>query len=261
MLSVSISSIGLYLLNRREQLIFPEDLLIELKAPPSRLRRPPNCLRTQQGFSWIPLRALPALPATLHIVNLAHTATAYPFRKGGSPRCQQICLRWTGMMRRYRRPVVVVSFQDTSSVTLLPLKMDLYHLRHRSGNLPLQCMIKLKAEIPLPYLRSILVIHRLHNLGIARHDFARMIITEQTPRSPTEKTPTNSIRALGGKGMRRDSTYDALSGLRDGEADLDVRATVAPSATVDYLTPNGGEPSKYTFPAHRLKRAMRGELN
>ena len=91
--------------------------------------------------------------------------------------------------------------------------------------------------------------------GTTLHSMARLSMRDH----PTMPSSAETSRPPRGARLRRDSTYDALSGLRDGEADLDERANLAPSSTVEYLSPNGGNSSKYRFPRHRLRRTMKGE--
>ena len=56
----------------------------------------------------------------------------------------------------------------------------------------------------------------------------------------------------------RDTGYDALNGLNDGEADLDENAPQAAFGTEAYLKGDGGEGGVYRFPRHRLRKTMKG---
>lgn len=53
----------------------------------------------------------------------------------------------------------------------------------------------------------------------------------------------------------RETGYDRLNGLEDGEADLDETAPQGPGGTEDYLNGLKG----YNFPRHRLRTTMKGE--
>ena len=64
--------------------------------------------------------------------------------------------------------------------------------------------------------------------------------------------PESSLR-------RNDATYDALTGLNDGEADLDESAPQAAFTTTEYLQGDDGEAGKYRFPRHRLRKTMKDE--
>jgi len=56
----------------------------------------------------------------------------------------------------------------------------------------------------------------------------------------------------------RDTGYDALNGLNDGEADLDETAPQAAFGTEAFMRGVGGEAGAYHFPRHRLRRTMKG---
>ena len=58
----------------------------------------------------------------------------------------------------------------------------------------------------------------------------------------------------------RDTGYDALNGLNDGEADLDESAPQAAFGTEAYMKGVDGEAGQYYFPRHRLRKTMKGEL-
>ena len=57
----------------------------------------------------------------------------------------------------------------------------------------------------------------------------------------------------------RDTGYDALNGLNDGEADLDESAPQAAFGTEAYLKGADGEAGEYQLPRHRLRKTMKGE--
>jgi hypothetical protein len=61
------------------------------------------------------------------------------------------------------------------------------------------------------------------------------------------------------KSRDRDTGYDALNGLNDGEADLDESAPQANFGSEAYM--RGVEGVEYQFPRHRLRRSMKGELD
>jgi nicotinamide mononucleotide adenylyltransferase len=54
----------------------------------------------------------------------------------------------------------------------------------------------------------------------------------------------------------RESGWDALNGLNDGEADLDESAPQGEGGTEDYLSGM----KDYVFPRHRLRTSMKGEF-
>ena len=56
----------------------------------------------------------------------------------------------------------------------------------------------------------------------------------------------------------RETGYDALNGLNDGEADLDENAPQAAFGTEAYLKGDRGEAGSYRFPRHRLRKTMKG---
>jgi nicotinamide mononucleotide adenylyltransferase len=56
----------------------------------------------------------------------------------------------------------------------------------------------------------------------------------------------------------RETGYDALNGLNDGEADLDENAPQAAFGTEAYLKGAEGEAGQYHFPRHRLRKTMKG---
>jgi nicotinamide mononucleotide adenylyltransferase len=58
------------------------------------------------------------------------------------------------------------------------------------------------------------------------------------------------------KSRDRESGWDALNGLNDGEADLDETAPQGEGGTEDYLSGM----KKYCFPRHRLRTSMKGEV-
>lgn len=62
--------------------------------------------------------------------------------------------------------------------------------------------------------------------------------------------------------LRKGSTFDgldALSGLNDGEADLDATAIPAEgNGTEGYLKGVDGDAGTYHFPRHRLRTTMKG---
>jgi nicotinamide mononucleotide adenylyltransferase len=60
------------------------------------------------------------------------------------------------------------------------------------------------------------------------------------------------------KSRDRDTGYDALNGLNDGEADLDESAPPAVFGSEAYM--RGVEGVEYRFPRHRLRRGMKGKL-
>ncbi|ORY33081.1 hypothetical protein BCR39DRAFT_521073 [Naematelia encephala] len=61
------------------------------------------------------------------------------------------------------------------------------------------------------------------------------------------------------KSRDRETGYDALNGLNDGEADLDESAPQAEGSTEAYLRGAGGEAGQYGFPRHRLRTTMKDE--
>ncbi|RSH95173.1 hypothetical protein EHS25_000259 [Saitozyma podzolica] len=57
----------------------------------------------------------------------------------------------------------------------------------------------------------------------------------------------------------RDTAFDALNGLNDGEADLDESAPPAEGSTEAFLQGVQGEAGEYRFPRHRLRTTMKDE--
>ncbi|ORX39194.1 hypothetical protein BD324DRAFT_577253 [Kockovaella imperatae] len=70
-----------------------------------------------------------------------------------------------------------------------------------------------------------------------------------------------STEAPGGgdDGLPRTDTYDPLTGLNDGEADLDESAPQAAFTTAEYMKGEDTEAGKYRFPRHRLRKTMKDE--
>lgn len=56
----------------------------------------------------------------------------------------------------------------------------------------------------------------------------------------------------------KETGYDALTGLSDGEADADANAPQAAFGTQEYLLGAPGEAGAYRFPRHRLRTRMKG---
>ena len=67
-------------------------------------------------------------------------------------------------------------------------------------------------------------------------------------------------RLRSSKSRDRETGYDALNGLNDGEADLDESAPPAAFGTEAFMRGEPGEAGEYHFPRHRLRKTMKGKL-
>ena len=87
------------------------------------------------------------------------------------------------------------------------------------------------------------------------HEKMEALDIGETPK----RTGTNSLtRKISSKSRDREIGYDALTGLNDGEADLDERAPPPDEwGTEEYLRGEVG--TNYRFPKHRLRTRMKGE--
>jgi nicotinamide mononucleotide adenylyltransferase len=81
-------------------------------------------------------------------------------------------------------------------------------------------------------------------------------IADPSPRGNQQMASLAKRRSS--KSRDRDTGYDALNGLNDGEADLDESAPPAVFGSEAYM--RGVEGVEYRFPRHRLRRGMKGEL-
>lgn len=98
-------------------------------------------------------------------------------------------------------------------------------------------------------------------------------LTEPTSTEPEQEVPVHEqLRELDisksslanrreskSSSKERDTAFDALNGLNDGEADLDESAPPAEGSTEAFLQGVQGEAGEYRFPRHRLRTTMKGE--
>ena len=93
------------------------------------------------------------------------------------------------------------------------------------------------------------------------------VVPDDEDESSTSAIQRMARMRIQGKKPRQDSMvrdketgYDRLNGLNDGEADLDESAPQAEGdGSEAYLRGEGGPSGEYHFPTHRLRTTMKGE--
>lgn len=84
-------------------------------------------------------------------------------------------------------------------------------------------------------------------------------VHEQMRELDISKSSLANRRESRSSAKERDTAFDALNGLNDGEADLDESAPPAEGSTEAFLQGVQGEAGEYRFPRHRLRTTMKGE--